>query len=397
MGIKPAINQFNGGEISPWLEGRFDWDKYNYSSKLCKNFIPLIEGSLKRRSGSHFVAKTEELPVINKKFSITFSNNPAALPKTYISIDGGDEEELPSFFSPIPYQINANYGDVFEYAIRAEGYQPAHGTVQVINDDVIHIELLSIENAVTLTINPDPENADVYINNIKTRSLTFDKSQTVSYLVVFGLDKKRASISINEDTTINVVLNRIIFDNTIPYPTYATLQHGFYKVIVIGGGGSAAGGSWGDDHKSTGGGGGSGAGFSGVVELSGDYLIKRGYGATGGNADRRDGYQGGSGGDSQIGSAIIAGGGKFGRSRLPSGGDGGTGNQGMGGVIEVNVTPVQTDFKKNGDGGRVKTASGGTSVYNGYGQGGSGVYKNRGGDGSVGYVYIEYIGSSYNG
>lgn len=79
MGIKPALTQFNGGEISPQLEGRLDWDKYNYSAKLCKNFIPLIEGSLRRRGGSHFVALRKQLGKINLNITIlgTTENNPA--------------------------------------------------------------------------------------------------------------------------------------------------------------------------------------------------------------------------------------------------------------------------------------------------------------------------------
>lgn len=39
MAVKPALTQFNGGEISPQLEGRTDWDKYNYSAKLCKTLF----------------------------------------------------------------------------------------------------------------------------------------------------------------------------------------------------------------------------------------------------------------------------------------------------------------------------------------------------------------------
>ena len=52
MSIKPAKVQFNGGELSPWLEGRTDIAKYDKTAKLCRNFIPMAEGSLKRRGGT---------------------------------------------------------------------------------------------------------------------------------------------------------------------------------------------------------------------------------------------------------------------------------------------------------------------------------------------------------
>ena len=80
MAVKPALTQFNGGEISPQLEGRTDWDKYNYSAKLCKNFIPLVEGSLKRRGGTHFVALRKQLGQITLNIKIlgTTEENPVS-------------------------------------------------------------------------------------------------------------------------------------------------------------------------------------------------------------------------------------------------------------------------------------------------------------------------------
>ena len=58
MSIKPEKVQFNGGELSPWLEGRTDIAKYDKTAKLCRNFIPLAEGCLRRRGGTRFVSFT---------------------------------------------------------------------------------------------------------------------------------------------------------------------------------------------------------------------------------------------------------------------------------------------------------------------------------------------------
>ena len=61
MSIKPVQNQFNGGEISPYMDGRFDLPAYQYSVALMQNFIPISEGCVKRRGGSHFVASAKQV------------------------------------------------------------------------------------------------------------------------------------------------------------------------------------------------------------------------------------------------------------------------------------------------------------------------------------------------
>lgn len=396
MAIKPALNQFNGGEVSPWLEGRFDWEKYKYSAKLCKNFIPLIEGSLKRRSGTHFVAETESLPIITTKFVVTFSDSPTVLPDTYISVNGAGEEKI-NASNPMTYEINMDYGSVLTYSIRADGYQPVKGNLTVMEDNTVNIQLLSIQNAVTLTINTTPPSAEVYINGIKTRSLTFDKSQTVSYRATFGGQTKSSTIQITQDTTIKLVFDTIVFNSSQSQETFVTLGHGFYNVVVIGAGGGAGGGSYKDDRKSTGGGGGGGAGFHGVCELEGTYKVVVGFRGNGGGKGKKSGYEGENGGASKIGGIIIANGGYGGTRRYPENGDGGTGNQGAGGTIEVNITPVNVILKHDGFGGREKTATGGGSLYSGHGQGGQGVWMKEGQPGVNGYVYIQYLGETYNG
>jgi len=50
----PALLNFNAGEISP-LWGRVDIGKYNAGCNRLENFIPLIQGPARRRSGTRFV------------------------------------------------------------------------------------------------------------------------------------------------------------------------------------------------------------------------------------------------------------------------------------------------------------------------------------------------------
>ncbi len=60
MGKSSTIqNNFNGGEISPLLFGRPDVERYGTGLGTCENFVPLIQGPLERRPGSHFIVSTK--------------------------------------------------------------------------------------------------------------------------------------------------------------------------------------------------------------------------------------------------------------------------------------------------------------------------------------------------
>ena len=45
----------NGGELSERMEGRIDYEKYATGLSICENFIPTVQGPLRRRGGTHFV------------------------------------------------------------------------------------------------------------------------------------------------------------------------------------------------------------------------------------------------------------------------------------------------------------------------------------------------------
>lgn len=52
---KPILTSFNGGELSPLLDGRVDQDKYFTGCKTLTNFIPTVQGPARRRGGTRFV------------------------------------------------------------------------------------------------------------------------------------------------------------------------------------------------------------------------------------------------------------------------------------------------------------------------------------------------------
>jgi len=51
----PIISSFNAGELSPSLDGRVDLSKYSAGCKRLENFIPMVQGPARRRSGTRFV------------------------------------------------------------------------------------------------------------------------------------------------------------------------------------------------------------------------------------------------------------------------------------------------------------------------------------------------------
>lgn len=51
----PIQTSFNTGELSPTLDGRVDLGKYASGCSLMENFVPLIQGPARRRSGTRFV------------------------------------------------------------------------------------------------------------------------------------------------------------------------------------------------------------------------------------------------------------------------------------------------------------------------------------------------------
>ena len=55
----PIQTSFNAGELSPALEGRVDLGKYASGCKRLENFIPMIQGPARRRSGTRFVEEVK--------------------------------------------------------------------------------------------------------------------------------------------------------------------------------------------------------------------------------------------------------------------------------------------------------------------------------------------------
>lgn len=394
LAIKPALNQFNGGEISPHLEGRFDWDKYAYSAKVCKNFIPQIEGGLKRRGGSHFVSLSRQPKTLNFYIKVNYSDNPSIIPTTKVDLgqNGSLTYTEQSFFVVEPkFPFSAVEGTTIEYSVYSEGYGTARGSFNVEEDGFIQeVNLIKLEDGANLKITTDPDGAEVTINGIKTNELFVAKDTDIDVVVKFGDTVTYKTVNISEDSTIRITIFQRVFESMKAGVSYITLEDAWYDVIIVGGGAGGGGGSWKDDHKTCGGGGGSGACFIGAIRLGGRVAVQIGKGGVGGASGELIAGKGGQGGVSHIGNYIIAGGGYAGTTGT---GDVVTYFQGTGGVLKINSETKDVEISKNGNGDpTIRTGTGARSDYKWYGKGGDGQWKAKGLSGKDGYVKIVYKG-----
>lgn len=189
MSVKPLKVQFNGGELSPWLNGRVDIAKFDKTAKLCRNFIPLAEGSLKRRGGTHFVAKTKTESALF--FSIR------ALPSNAVVLINGARQNF----------LKVARGDTVYYEVYSEGYTPLEGKMMVVQNTTLNINLVSQSEQHTLTIVPTPAIATVKIAGLERSSYTGFKNETVTYIVsANGYTLQTGSVVLDSDKTISVVL-----------------------------------------------------------------------------------------------------------------------------------------------------------------------------------------------
>lgn len=382
--IKPVINQFNGGEISPELEGRFDWDKYNYSAKLCKNFIPLVEGCLKRRGGTHFVNKTEETPLFKVKFVFKFNDTTDVLP-VRARLDDTDFD-----VTEASYETNVELGETLNYSFYANNYVEVNGSVEVFEDKVIEVNFINVNDAVTLNIITDPVDAECLMNGVATRSLVVEYGAYVTVEATYRGETRKITYVVTENTTKTIIVQYVAF---VSWKFEATevikLNRGKYYVTAVGGSGGAGGGTYGDNHKSTGAGGGSGAFYQGDVLLEGEYTVSVGrWGAGGYNGnDKWDAGDGHDGTATYISNVFSCGGGTGGAR---GGGKGDPDYYGKGGSFIAYNPDVLLSEGVNGNGAIRYT--GGISPYKEKFNGGSGVYKKNGKTGYGGYLKIVYNG-----
>ena len=165
MSIKPVQNQFNGGEISPLMDARFDLPAYQYSAAILQNFIPISEGCFKRRGGTHFVAS------VKKATAVSFKIVPYPDYATVV-INGETQNEC-----------MVAVGDVVSYSVSADNYQTKNGVYTVNEDTVLDVVLVSTVDRFNFAINATPSDALVLINGMQRRELVAAANSEINWSV----------------------------------------------------------------------------------------------------------------------------------------------------------------------------------------------------------------------
>lgn len=68
---------FNGGVLSPFMDGRVDLEKYGSGCEVLDNFIPLVQGPAMKRPGTRFVKETSDSSVASRLVPFEFSTTQA--------------------------------------------------------------------------------------------------------------------------------------------------------------------------------------------------------------------------------------------------------------------------------------------------------------------------------
>lgn len=257
LAIKPALNQFNGGEISPYLEGRYDWDKYNYSAKLCKNFIPTVEGYLKRRGGSHFVAIKRGSGKYSFKIRVrtddhtqpTLTINGETVTLTQITSQTSSNPPV-TIITDLWETDVLTYldGTKLVYIASATGFLTKSGTITVdINQQNVELDLNSSQGEQATVEFIIPTTATITLNGTSASSITAEIGTLVTYNIAFSGATATGSITITEDKKYFVykVENELVVTDSeillVGYPSNGTIYLPYCKIryIGVGGGGGA--------------------------------------------------------------------------------------------------------------------------------------------------------------
>ena len=192
MSLKPAKVQFNGGELSPWLEARIDINKFDKTARLCRNFIPVAEGSLKRRGGTRFVAFTLEDEELSFKINAVPMDAEIIINGCYCS------------------NIKVARGEWVSYEVKASGYASKVGKVYIEEDMELDVELISLGEMCEIVINAKPEGAIVKIEGYERIRASFYKNSEVYYMVMCeGYETKTGIVKLLEDMVIDVELEKV--------------------------------------------------------------------------------------------------------------------------------------------------------------------------------------------
>lgn len=317
MGIKPVQNQFNGGEISPLMDARFDLAVYQYAAAVMKNNIPASEGYFKRRGGTHFVASAKETDALlfqivsNVDGAEIWINNieqdfcycaPGDTVSYTVSAEGyasksgvylvtkNTELTVNLVSNTIKYRFaievmpadavvvinglertSAQFGagSRVEWSVAKDGYRTQSGVIEGISEN----KTIAVDLKMRLSISATPEDAVVKMNGVVRSYVDVDPNTTVEWSVSKdGYQTQSGTQVVTESLEIDVSLSsqvagQVMFESSTPGNYNTRLEDGLYELLMCGEGGDGY-----DSHdiKNKRTNGGSGAAFKGILNLKND-------------------------------------------------------------------------------------------------------------------------------
>lgn len=380
MVMKPGLINFNGGEVSPKLEGRVDWVKYSSSARICRNFIPLVEGSLKRRSGSHFVALAKGVAKSAFKFVVATGDD-VDVPALSI---GGETVELTKKEGEAVWEtglLTYLEGETVVYTATCNGYVTKTGMVTVAagQEDVSIVLAKPSENDVTIKIVVFADDVEVRLNDVVRNEYTGKNGDVVTWIISYDGASSSGSITLTESRTYFAFIKNEevclstdeILLTTAPTEGTLYLPDCKIRIVGVGGGGGAYEMALAADLYYSGG---SGAGIDVVLSVTaGSYAY--GCGKLGINIDPNIALASEPGGATYLkkGEDFIAKAGGGGAGHMVDG-DWWYGGEG-GSYVLADGFVHKLNWAKNGNAcmaGRPESGGSylaGVSVYNGYGWG----------------------------
>lgn len=118
----PMKSAFNAGEISPRVVGRVDIDRYDKACATLHNFIPMIQGPVRKRPGTRFIDEVKDSSQAGRLVRFEFSDEQA-----YILLFGPlyvriyrDEGRLDDGGSPVEVVTPYTEAELFELSVEAQ-------------------------------------------------------------------------------------------------------------------------------------------------------------------------------------------------------------------------------------------------------------------------------------
>ena len=115
--------------------------------------------------------------------------------------------------------ITADYGTTITWSVNREHYETQSDSFVLSGDDTIEV-VLQLEKF-TFTINPNPSNAIVTMNDIETSSISVEYGTTVNWTVEYpGYADRSGSVVVIEDSTITVTIEETYLKFYVTSPGY---------------------------------------------------------------------------------------------------------------------------------------------------------------------------------